>query len=292
MKSITELSRKMAGFGSLFTIVCHAMAASLPGDVDALAERTRREFNIPGISVAIVKAGQAVVVKGYGVRQAGESAPVDSETLFNIGSNTKAFTVAALAALVEEGRLDWDDPVTRHLPGFQMYDAWVTREMTVRDLLSHRSSLGLGAGDLLWWPETGFSREEIVARQRFIKPATSFRSRFAYENCLYIVAGQLVQAIAGKTWEDVVRERLLAPLGMKHSSLGREALTGVGNKALPHVQAGQQLKTVAFGNHSNFAPAGGINSCAADMARWVTALLEAAKAGPGPGFGDRCARQP
>ena len=258
-------------------LACCPINASPPDDLDALVERTRREFDLPGISVAIVKDGQAVVVKGYGVRQAGEAAPVDAETLFNIGSNTKAFTAATLATLVEEGRLNWDDPVNQHLPGFQMYDPWVTREITVRDLLSHHSGLGLGAGDLLFYPETNFSREEIVARLRFLKPATSFRSRFAYDNGLFIVAGQLAQAITGKTWEAAVQERLLAPLGMQRTSFGPEAIARVENKAIPHVQLGQELKPAAYGNFANFAPAGGINSCAQDMARWVTSLLADAK---------------
>ncbi|HUG53960.1 MAG TPA: serine hydrolase domain-containing protein, partial [Vicinamibacteria bacterium] len=163
-------------------------------------ERARREFEIPGIAVAVVKDGRTVVLEGYGVRRLGEEARVDADTLFAIASNTKAVTAAALGLLVEDGRLAWDDPVTRHLPTFQMYDPYASREMTVRDLLTHRSGLGLGQGDLLYFPPSTFTPAEIVAKVRHLRPATSFRSRYAYDNILYIVAGEVVAAAAGKPW--------------------------------------------------------------------------------------------
>ena len=139
---------------------------------------------------------------------------VDADTLFQIGSTTKAFTAAALAILVDEGKIRWDDHVIDHLPDFRMYDPWVTREITVRDLLVHRSGLGLGQGDLMFVPSTDISRADLVRRIRYLKPATSFRSGFAYDNVLYAVAGQVVEAVSGKTWEDFVEERILAPAGM------------------------------------------------------------------------------
>src|SRR5215510_9661798 len=149
---------------------------SAPPDLDAYVARALKEFEVPGLAIAIVKDGKVVIAKGYGVRRLGESAPVDEQTLFGIASNTKAFTAAALAILVDEGKIAWDDPVIRHLPAFQLYDPYVTREITVRDLLTHRSGLGLGAGDLLWMMGSTYSREQIIAGLRFIKPATSFRS--------------------------------------------------------------------------------------------------------------------
>ncbi|MCL4787758.1 MAG: beta-lactamase family protein [Verrucomicrobia bacterium] len=255
------------------TLAIGAQAASPPPDLDALVGRARREFDVPGIAIAIVKEGEPSVVKGYGVRRMNEPHPVDGETQFNIASNSKAFTVAALGLLADEGKLGWDDPVTKHLPGFQMYDAWVTREITVRDLLAHRSGLGLGAGDLLTYPLTTFTTEEIIFRQRFIKPATGFRSGYAYDNCLYVVAGQVVEAVSGKTWNEFVRRQLFAPLDMKHSSIGRDALTNVVNKAISHVASDGRLLTVDYMNTLNDAAAGGINSCAADMAKWTAALL-------------------
>src|SRR5262249_50241409 len=157
------------------------------------------------------KDGRVVLSKGYGVRKLGETAPVTPRTLFRIASNTKAFTTAALAMLVDEGKLRWNDRVIVHMPSFQMYDPYVTREMTVRDLLTHRSGLGLGAGALLFWPATDLTRDEIVRRIRYLKPATSFRSAYAYDNLLYLVAGQMIPLITGKSWDDFVKERIFTP---------------------------------------------------------------------------------
>ena len=144
---------------------------------------------------------------------------MDARTLFGIASNTKAFTATALGLLVEEGRIEWDAPVIRYLPGFQMWDPFVTRELTVRDLLVHRSGLGLGAGDLLWWPPSTYNRKEIARRLRFIPPATSFRTAYAYDNVLYLVAGEVIEAISGQTWEDFVASRILAKVGMTGSNV-------------------------------------------------------------------------
>src|SRR5450759_5867400 len=137
-----------------------------------------------------------LVAKGYGVRKLGEPAAVDAKTLFGIASNTKVFTAASLGLLVEQGKLQWDAPVVNYLPWFQMWDPFVTRELTVRDLLVHRSGLGLGAGDLLWWPASTYDRKDIARRLRFIQPATSFRTAYAYDNVLYLVAGELIETIS------------------------------------------------------------------------------------------------
>ncbi|HEX2716624.1 MAG TPA: serine hydrolase domain-containing protein, partial [Gemmatimonadaceae bacterium] len=165
---------------------------SAPPNFDAYVEQVRRMFEVPGMAVAIVKDGKVVLAKGYGVKKLGESGPVTARTRFGIASNTKAFTATALGILVEEGKVEWDAPVVRYLPEFAMYDPWVTREITVRDLLVHRSGLGLGAGDLMWWPTSTLDRKEIVRRIRYIRPATSFRAAYAYDNVLYSVAGELI----------------------------------------------------------------------------------------------------
>lgn len=245
-----------------------------PSDLDAYAARALKEFEVPGLAIAIVKDGKIALVKGYGVRELGKSAPVDEQTLFGIASNTKAFTAAALAILVDEGKINWDDPVTKHLPGFQMYDPYVTREMTVRDLLTHRSGLGLGAGDLMFFPPTTFTREEIVARLRYIKPATSFRSKYAYDNVLYLVAGQVVAAVSGKSWDDFIRERIFAPLGMTASNTSVKALRPGGNFVSPHQKVEGRLQPVPYMNIDNTAPAGAINSNVAEMAKWVMTQLD------------------
>ena len=175
-------------------------------------------------------------VKGYGVRKLGEPAPVDAGTLFGIASNTKVFTAAALGLLVEEGKLQWDGRVIDYLPWFQMYDPYVTRELTIRDLLVHRSGLGLGAGDLLWWPPSTYDRKQIAARLRHIKPVAGFRTAYAYDNVLYLIAGEVIEAISGQSWEDFVGSRLLAKAGMKGSNLKHSDAALAGNVAATHAR--------------------------------------------------------
>lgn len=246
---------------------------TLPADLDAHAERVLKEFSVPGMAVAVVKDGKVVVAKGYGVRRMGESTPVDEHTLFGIASNTKAFTAAALAILADEGKLNWDDPVIKHLPWFQMYDPYVTRELTIRDLLTHRAGLSLGAGDLLFWPSTTFSRKEIVERIRFIKPATSFRSRYAYDNILYLVAGEVIQAVSGQSWDDFVKTRIFAPLGMTRSNTSPREFRPGDNVATPHTRVDGKLKAIEYMVIDNNAPAGAINSSVHDMAKWMIVQL-------------------
>ena len=226
---------RMRWLSLILLLACAPLLAAQsgpPADLDSYVARVMKTFDVPGLSVAIVKDGKVVLAKGYGVRKMGEPAPVDENTLFGIGSNTKAFTSAALATLVDEGKLSWDDKVFERLPGFQMYDPYVSHEMTIRDLLTHRSGMGLGEGDLLFWPHTTFTRGEIIYKLRFMKPASSFRSNYAYDNLLYMTAGQIIPAVTGKTWEQYVHERILGPLGMDATNLSnadfRRAMTTPG----------------------------------------------------------------
>ena len=232
-----------------------------------------KEFQVPGLSVAIVKDGKTVLTKGYGVRKLDEPTPVDEHTLFGIGSNTKAFTTAALATLVDEGKISCDDPVYQRLPGFQMYDPYVAHEMTIRDLLTHRSGMGLGEGDLLFIPHTTYSRDDIIYRLRFMKPETSFRSGYAYDNLLYVAAGQSIPAVTGKSWDEYIRERIFAPVGMTSSKVSNTVFKPGDNYAYPHSKVNEKLQVIDFANIDNVAPAGAINSCAADMARWALVQL-------------------
>ena len=248
-----------------------------PDDLDALVTRAMKEFEVPGIAVAIVKDGK-VAAKGWGVRKLGEPAPVNERTLFGIASNTKAFTCAALAMLVDEGKIAWDDPVWKRLPGFQMYDPYVSKEMTIRDLLCHRSGRGLGQGDLLFWPQTTFTREDIVHRLRFMKPASSFRSRYAYDNLLYVAAGQIIPAVTGKSWDDFVQQRIFDPLEMAGSRTGPKFAAG-DDYAWPHAKLGtSRLEPMALVmGLENAGPAGSIMSSASDMAKWVALQLAQGK---------------
>jgi CubicO group peptidase (beta-lactamase class C family) len=244
-----------------------------PPDIDAWVARAMKTFEVPGVGLAIVKDGQVVLAKGYGVRKLGAPGAVDGKTLFGIASNTKVFTATALGLLVEEGKIEWDAPVVRYLPAFQMWDPWVTRELTVRDLLVHRSGLGLGAGDLLWWPPSTYNRAEIARRLRFIKPVTSFRSAYAYDNVLYLVAGQLIEAVSGQSWEDFVTARILKKVGMSGSNVLHSAAASGGNVAATHARVDGTVRPIAPFVSDNTNPAGGINSSAEDMAKWMQVLL-------------------
>ena len=256
------------------------LAAAPPADFDARVESLRAKIGTPGLAIAIVENGEATLAHGYGVSKVGASERVDADTIFPTGSTGKAFTVAALATLVDAGKIGWDDKVTDRLPGFQMYDPWVTREMTIRDLLVHRSGLGLGAGDLLMVPRGSISRAEAVKRLRFIKPATSFRSGYAYDNVLYMVAGQLIEAVTGQTWEDYVREHVLAPAGMTHSTSDADRRFATANRAYPHARPGRvrgtgplQLLDERDELGRAGAPAGGLAISANDMTKWLALQL-------------------
>ena len=259
-------------------------------DFDAYVHRGLEALNTPGAAIAVVKDGKVLFAKGYGVRAIGAKAPVDAHTLFQIASNTKAFTTAALAILVDDGKLSWDDPVTRYLPGFQLSDPYVTRELTVRDLVTHRSGLGLGAGDLLWFHST-YDRAEIAYRIRFARPASSFRSAYAYDNVLYIVAGEVVAAAAGMSWDDFVARRVLAPLGMTESGTTTAFFTSSGNAAAPHASDDGRLQIVPLDSVDNIAPAGGIASNVTDLARWVACRLDSGRYAGGRLFSERQARE-
>lgn len=264
-------------FAMLVFVPAAAVAAAAPPDLDRWVARAMRTFEVPGLAVAIVKDGETVVTKGYGVRRLGEPEPVDEHTLFGIASNTKAFTATALGLLVEEGKLEWDGRVVDYLPWFQMWDPWVTREITVRDLLVHRSGLGLGAGDLLWWPPSDYDRHEIACRLRYIEPKTSFRSAYAYDNVLYLVAGEVIEAVSGLTWEEFVESRILDVVGMSDSNVMHSGAARSGNVAATHAPVDGEVRPIAAFTGDATNPAGGINSSATDMAKWLTVQLAAGK---------------
>jgi CubicO group peptidase (beta-lactamase class C family) len=248
-----------------------------PADLDTFVAASMKTFDVPGMAVAIVKDGKIVVAKGYGVRKLGDATAVDEHTLFGIGSNTKAFTTAALATLIDEGKLSWDDPVYQRLPGFVMYDPYVSHEMTIRDLLTHRSGMGLGEGDLLFWPHSTYTRDEIIYKLRFMKPASSFRSHYAYDNLLYMTAGQIIPAVTGTSWDDYIRQHIFVPLGMNYSNVSNVGIKPGDNVASPHSRIDGKLQVIHFEVLDNAGPAGAINSCATDMAKWVQLQLNRGK---------------
>ena len=259
-------------------------------DFDAYVARGLQVLRTPGAAIAVVKGGRVLFAKGYGVRTLGDTARVDAHTLFQIASNTKAFTTAALALLADEGKLSWDDPVTKFLPGFQLYDPYVTRELTVRDLVTHRSGLGLGAGDLLWF-HSSYNRAEIAYRIRFARPVSSFRSAYAYDNVLYIVAGEIFPAAAGQSWDDVVKNRIFTPLGMSESGTTTAFFTSSRNAATPHAVEDGTLQPVPLDSVDNISPAGGVASNATDLARWLVCRLDSGRYAGGRLFSERQARE-
>ncbi|HYC33910.1 MAG TPA: serine hydrolase [Gemmatimonadales bacterium] len=276
------LIRRAASFGLALALLASTVGAQqAPPGFDAYVKLVMETFTVPGMSIAIVKDGKVVLARGYGVRRMGDPAPVDASTRFGIASNTKLFTATALAILAEEGKVAWDRPVIDYLPAFAMSDPYVTREMTVRDLLVHRSGLGLGAGDLMWWPPSTYDRKEILRRIRYLPLATSFRSAYAYDNVLYLVAGEVIEAVTGRTWEEFVRDRILRPVGMTESDVLHSGAGSAGNVAGTHAAVNDTVRPIAPFLSDNTNPAGGIMSGANDMAKWMMVQLDSGRTASG-----------
>ena len=243
-------------------------------DFGAYVDGARKQFDVPGIAVAIVKDGQVVMEQGFGVKETGKSGAVDAHTLFAIASNTKAFTAAALQMLAEQGKLKMDDRVIDHLPWFQMSDPYVTREMRVRDLLAHRSGLGLGAGDLLYWPPTKYSTKEVVQRLRDVPLATSFRSAYAYDNILFAVATLVIEETSGQSYADFLRDHLFKPVGMDESLVDMTYLKPGMDVAVGHAKFDfKDLRPVPPMAWVNNPGAGGIYASVHDLAKWMNVQL-------------------
>jgi CubicO group peptidase (beta-lactamase class C family) len=274
--------RRAAGIVTVMVASGTAFAADpLAAAIDAMVARAQQTFDVPGMAVTVVHRGEALLARGYGIEQIGAADRVDDRTLFQIGSVSKAFTAAALAILVDAGELDWDDPVIDHLPEFRMHDAWVTREFTIRDLLTHRSGLPIGAGDLLMFPDGNATTAEVVYALRHLKPATSFRSRFAYDNLLYIVAGEVVARKSGQTFPEFIERRLLMPLGMKECVAISGRAAPQARLATPHVLVAGELETTTTRVTELVAAAGGIACSARGMIGWMTFMLTGGVAADG-----------
>src|SRR5690348_11375158 len=243
-------------------------------DLDAYTARAVADWKVPGLAIAVVKEGRIVFAKGYGVREIGKPAPVDTQTLFAIGSTTKAMTAASIGMLIDEGKLKWDDKVTKILPGFQLADPYATRELTIRDLLTHRA--GLPNTDVLWYRADN-SADEVIRRVRFADPAYSFRSSFIYQNIMYAVAGRVVAAESGMPWERFVRTRLFGPIDMPNAVPLGDSLPGRRNVASPHYLFGDTVRAVSNASVDAVASAGAVWASVADMARWMLFLLDSGR---------------
>jgi CubicO group peptidase (beta-lactamase class C family) len=228
-------------------------------------------WEVPGCAIAAVKDGTVVLAGGWGRRDVAGDLPVTAGTLFAIGSTTKAFTVATAGALVEDGLLDWDRPLRDYLPGLRLHDPVVTDRLTLVDLLSHRS--GLPRHDLAWLGHPDLPRAELVRRLRFLPLSKDLRQSFQYCNLGYLVAGHAVEVLSAIPWEDYVRSRLLAPLGMDRSNLSVDDMTADPDHSGAYERRQGAVVRVPARTAKAMAPAGAINSCAADMARWLLAQL-------------------
>ncbi len=243
-----------------------------------LTGRAMSEFSVPGMAIGIVKANKIVLAKGFGVRELGKAGKIDSDTLFKIASNSKAFTTAALAILVEDGLISWDGLVIDYIPEFRMHDPWVTAGFTVTDLLTHRSGLQSFVGDMLLWPEpNSFTRADIIHALRYFKPVSGFRTEYAYDNLLYIVAGEIVPRVSDKSWGEFVESRIMRPAGMKRCFASKIPKKEMKNIAAPHGVIEGQLSVIERGRIPRQPPisaaAGGVVCSLDDMLTWAMIQL-------------------
>ncbi len=246
-----------------------------PG-LDAYVETARKTWKVPGVAISIVRNDSVIYARGYGVKDITKADRVTDRTVFAIGSSSKAFTAAGVALLVDEKKVAWDDPAEKYLTGFHVFDPYASRELSIRDLLSHRS--GLARGDMLWYGSE-FDRDEIMRRTRFLAPTWSFRSQFGYQNLMYLAAGQLTARVANTTWDDFIERRIFAPLGMTQSNTSIKGLASMRDVATPHADIEDTVRVIPWRNIDNIAPAGSINSNVVDMAQWVRLQLAKGKYG-------------
>ncbi|HEX7756807.1 MAG TPA: serine hydrolase [Niabella sp.] len=267
----------------LMAVVASVAAQVSQARIDSLMETSMKEFNVIGAAIVVIDNGKIICEKGYGVKSITTKAPVDPLTNFQIASNSKAFTAAALSILVDEGKISWTDKVIKYIPEFKMYNDYVTQNFIIEDLLCHRSGLSLGAGDLMEFPDGGdFTIQDVLTNFQYFKPASPFRTKWDYDNQLYIVAGELIKRVSGMSWETFIKTRIFAPLQMNNSYPMNTYIPDFSNVATPHVVSAKEKRTIAlydFGTKMNGA-AGGIFSNATDLAKWLQLQLNGGKYGP------------
>ena len=258
-------------------VVCFAfslMGAQITEQkMDELIQKTLKTFDVPGISVGVIKDGQVVYAKGMGVKSLNSQLPMKKETLVGIASNSKAFTCVALGMLVDEGKLSWDDKVSKHIPEFQMYDPYVSQEITIRDLVTHRAGLGLGQGDLMFFPEGGsLSIKDIVYNVRYLKPKNAFRTTLDYNNIMFIVAGEVISRISGLSWAEFIEQRIMKPVGMT-ASYGSYNRAAKADKISAHAPVDGKIVEIPHDWNETANAAGGIMSNIPDMLTWANFVM-------------------
>ncbi len=245
--------------------------------LDKYIKSAQKQWNIPGLAIAVVKDDKVIFSKGYGVKEFGKKAKITDKSLFAIASNTKAFTAAALSILVDEGKIKWDEPVRKYLPYFQLYNPYVSENMTIRDLLCHRAGFATFAGDLVWYGTT-YSRKEIIERARYIKPTYGFRAHYGYSNIMFLTAGEIIPTVSGMSWDEFIKEKFFEPLKMSSTNTSIRDFTKDDDIAQPHhVVPGKDPIPIKYVNWDNIAPAGAINSCVSDLSNWIRMQLNNGK---------------
>lgn len=241
-------------------------------EIDRIVENAMTVFSVPGASVGVIQNGKIIHSKGYGTRSLNDGGDVDDDTYFGIASNSKGFTATALAILVDEGKIKWTDRVKDHLPEFEMSDPWVTAQFTIADLLSHATGLPTGAGDLMWWPDGNYSPDEVIRKMRHIKPNRDFRTTYAYNNMPFIVAGAIIPAVTGQSYEDFLEERIFTPLNMDRCTANTPMMANDDNVAEPHIVLDGELKQIAryltIKKVAGSMAAAGVQCSADDLLKW------------------------
>lgn len=242
-------------------------------EFDSFAEKARKEWQVPGLAVVVVKDGKVLLKKGYGIRELGKPDKVDTQTLFACASTTKAMTAVCMGILVDEGKVSWDDAVVKHLPDFQLYDPYVTRELKIRDLFTHNS--GVGNADFLWG-SMNIPSAEILEKMKMVKPSYSLRSSFIYQNIFYLAAGKVIESISGLSWDKFIQQNVFDKLGMTHTFALLAQAKDI-NQSTPHFMIDNSVRVIERTNPDAIGPAGSARSCAEDMSKWVLCMLDSSK---------------
>ncbi|SDM28932.1 serine hydrolase [Chryseobacterium taihuense] len=266
------MKQNFSFFFLLLSIICFGQIEEKK--LDELIQNTIKTFDVPGMSVGIIKDGKIIYSKGFGVRSLTTRQPMDDNTLVGIASNSKAFTCVALAILADEGKLNWDDKVSKYIPEFQMHDAYVSQNVTVKDLVTHRAGLGLGQGDLMFFPEGGsLTVNDIVHNVRYLKPENPFRTTLDYNNIMFIVAGEVITRISGLSWANFIEQKIMKPVGMSSSFGSYNRAKSVSNKIDAHAPVNGKAIAVPHDWNETANAAGGIMSNIKDMTTWAECLM-------------------
>lgn len=272
LKNLVLIKSAIVFLAFLFTTVNLFAFQPDTSDLKIRLEKALESYQVPGMAVAVVNNNEVIFASGFGVTDISTGQKVDENTLFGIASNTKAMTAAGLAVLVDEGKLKWNDRVQRYIPWFELYNPYVTSELNIVDILTHRAGFRTFSGDLVWYASK-HSRQEILRRARYLKPAYPFRSQYGYSNIMYLLAGQITEEISGQSWDSFMKERFFAPLGMHRTNTSILDMAGDKNVASPHVHTGSEIIPIPYENWDNVAPAGAVNSSVMEMTRWMMLQL-------------------